>query len=99
MSRKRKILLPPDEPGLDLETKKRREALKHLQEMTQVEFIELLCQSGSHLPDGSVDPKFEATGRLQPKVVTREQIEAALKAGQADMDKIRSSQRKPRGRW
>ena len=57
----KRIQLPPDEPGLDEETRARRVVLAKIQRMTPQEFFALAVRAGISNEDGTLTAPYAST--------------------------------------
>lgn len=67
--RPKTIQLPPDEPGLDEETRARRVVLEKMQRMTPQELFDLAVRAGIFKEDGMLTEPYASTepGAYRPK--------------------------------
>lgn len=58
MKKRKKILLSPDEPGLDFKTKQRRTVLQEFQLMSPEEIFQLAVDAGIYDADGNLTKEY-----------------------------------------
>jgi hypothetical protein len=62
MSKRKKIKLDPDAPGLDAETRRRRRVLAEMQRMTPEQLFELAVRAGIYTKAGKLTKHYRADG-------------------------------------
>jgi hypothetical protein len=59
----KQVRLPPDAPGLDEDSRRRRRALAEMQEMSSDELFALAVRAGIYTHDGKLTPPYRQNAK------------------------------------